>query len=116
MLELVFYQRLSLSEVAEVCGCPVGTVKSRLNYAKASLRGALSRAGWDAEEWRSMNEHNRISDLLPLYVSGALADDQRQAVEQHLPGCAACRADLALWRAMASNTWRWASGFPAGKA
>ena len=50
VLELVFYQRLSLSEVAEVCGCPVGTVKSRLNYAKASLRGALSRAGWDAED------------------------------------------------------------------
>lgn len=44
-LELVFYQGLSLNEVAEVCGCPVGTVKSRLNYAKASLRGALDRAG-----------------------------------------------------------------------
>ena len=49
-LELVFYQGLSLDEVAEVCGCPVGTVKSRLNYAKASLRGALSRAGWSAED------------------------------------------------------------------
>ncbi len=49
-LELVFYQGLTLNEVAEVCGCPVGTVKSRLNYAKASLRGALSRAGWDAED------------------------------------------------------------------
>ncbi len=49
-LELVFYQGLSLNEVAEVCGCPVGTVKSRLNYAKASLRGVLSRAGWNAED------------------------------------------------------------------
>ena len=49
-LELVFYQGLSLHEVAEVCGCPAGTVKSRLNYAKASLRGALSRAGISAED------------------------------------------------------------------
>jgi RNA polymerase sigma-70 factor (ECF subfamily) len=50
VLELVFYQGLSLNEVAEVSGCPVGTVKSRLNYAKASLRGALSRAGLNAED------------------------------------------------------------------
>lgn len=49
-LELVFYQGLSLAEAAAVCGCPVGTVKSRLNYAKASLRGVLSRAGVDAED------------------------------------------------------------------
>jgi len=49
-LELVFYQGLNLAEAAEVCGCPVGTIKSRLNYAKASLRGALSRAGLGAED------------------------------------------------------------------
>ncbi len=49
-LELVFYQGLSLQEVAEVCGCPVGTVKSRLNSAKAHLRGVLCRAGQNAEE------------------------------------------------------------------
>lgn len=49
-LELVFYQGLSLSEAAGVCHCPVGTIKSRLNHAKASLRGALSRAGLNAED------------------------------------------------------------------
>ena len=48
-LELVFYQGLSLAEAAEVCGCPVGTVKSRLSYAKASLRRVLSRNGIVAE-------------------------------------------------------------------
>lgn len=53
VLELVFYQGLSLNEVAEVCGCPVGTVKSRLSYAKASLRGALSRVGLNAEDWEA---------------------------------------------------------------
>jgi len=43
VLELVFYQGLSLNEVAEVCKCPLGTVKSRLSYARQHLRGVLSR-------------------------------------------------------------------------
>jgi RNA polymerase sigma-70 factor, ECF subfamily len=43
VLELVFYQGLSLNEVAEVCDCPVGTIKSRLSYARKYLRGILSR-------------------------------------------------------------------------
>lgn len=50
-----------------------------------------------------MNEHTQISDLLPLYVSGGLDDDQRMAVEQHIPGCAACQADLALWQVVAGE-------------
>lgn len=49
------------------------------------------------------SEHTQIADLLPLYVSGALDGDQRQAVEQHLTGCAACRDDLALWVAVAGE-------------
>jgi RNA polymerase sigma-70 factor (ECF subfamily) len=43
VLELVFYQGLSLKETAQVCDCPVGTVKSRLSYARRQLRGILSR-------------------------------------------------------------------------
>ncbi len=50
VLELVFYQGLSLNEVAAVCDCPVGTVKSRLNYAKAHLRRVLERGGLGAED------------------------------------------------------------------
>ena len=41
VLDLVFYQGLSLAETAQVCKCPVGTVKSRLHAAKARLRSAL---------------------------------------------------------------------------
>ena len=52
VLELVFYQGLSMEETARVCGCPVGTVKSRLNYAKNALRGQLSRQGLTAEDMR----------------------------------------------------------------
>lgn len=50
VLELVFYQGLSLAETAQVCSCALGTVKSRLNQAKARLRGALGRAGLSKED------------------------------------------------------------------
>jgi RNA polymerase sigma-70 factor (ECF subfamily) len=49
VLELVFYQGLTLQEVAEVCNCPLGTVKSRLSYARRHLRGVLGR---NEEIWR----------------------------------------------------------------
>ena len=53
-LELVFYQGLSLSEAAAVCGCPVGTIKSRLSYARQHLRQVLDSAeqeeGHDARD------------------------------------------------------------------
>jgi RNA polymerase sigma-70 factor (ECF subfamily) len=49
VLELVFYQGLSLKEASEVCNCPVGTIKSRLNYAKSHLRGVLAREGLGEE-------------------------------------------------------------------
>lgn len=45
VLELVFFQGLSLAEVAEVTKRTVGTVKSRLSYAKAQLRATLGRGG-----------------------------------------------------------------------
>lgn len=50
VLELVFYQGLSLEEAARVCDCPLGTVKSRLSYARQHLRRILSRQ--NVEEWR----------------------------------------------------------------
>jgi RNA polymerase sigma-70 factor (ECF subfamily) len=43
VLELVFYQELSLNEVAQVLNIPVGTVKSRLSYARTHLRSVLTR-------------------------------------------------------------------------
>ena len=46
-LELIFYQGLSLEEAAQVCRVPLGTVKSRLSYARRQLRGILSRQGME---------------------------------------------------------------------
>ncbi len=50
VLDLVFYQGLSLAEAAQVCGCPTGTIKSRLSYARQYLRGVLNRK--NGEDWR----------------------------------------------------------------
>ena len=43
VLELIFYQELTLNEVAQVLGVPLGTVKSRLSYARNHLRVVLAR-------------------------------------------------------------------------
>lgn len=50
VLELVFYQGLSQKEIAQVCRCPVGTVKSRLAYARQQLRGILTRDGFETKD------------------------------------------------------------------
>jgi RNA polymerase sigma-70 factor (ECF subfamily) len=50
-LELVFYHGLSLAEAANVCDCPVGTIKSRLSYARRYLRDVLRNTS-QVEDWR----------------------------------------------------------------
>ena len=39
-----------------------------------------------------------VAHLLPAFVAGTLASDERRAVLAHLTGCPACRAELASWR------------------
>lgn len=41
VLTLRFLENLELSDIAQVVGCGVGTVKSRLHYAKAAIRQLL---------------------------------------------------------------------------
>jgi len=48
-LELTFFEDFSSREIAEIVGVPVGTVKSRLTYARRALKAALLRNGWEAE-------------------------------------------------------------------
>ena len=45
-LELAFFQDFSGKEIAEIVGVPLGTVKSRLSYARRALKAALLRNGW----------------------------------------------------------------------
>lgn len=48
-----------------------------------------------------MNVHQCYADRLPLYAAGQLDKAECLEMEQHLSTCDACRADLALWRAVA---------------
>ena len=42
----------------------------------------------------------QVRDGLPLYVGGDLTDDERNAVDEHLQGCADCRVRLERTRAV----------------
>jgi RNA polymerase sigma-70 factor (ECF subfamily) len=44
VLTLRFLEELELSDIAQVVGCAVGTVKSRLHYAKVALRKRMEEA------------------------------------------------------------------------
>jgi RNA polymerase sigma-70 factor (ECF subfamily) len=44
VLVLRYVEDMTYEEIARVVGCQVGTVRSRLHYAKRALRGVLERA------------------------------------------------------------------------
>ncbi|MCB9457827.1 MAG: RNA polymerase sigma factor [Anaerolineaceae bacterium] len=46
---LHYLNGLSLDEIAETLNCPVGTVKSRLHYARENLRRRLDAVNWSQE-------------------------------------------------------------------
>ena len=46
-IELLFFHELTYREAAEVVGCPVGTMKSRVNHALKNLNGLLLQADVD---------------------------------------------------------------------
>ena len=50
VLELTFFQDFTCKEIATIAGIPLGTVKSRLSYARRALKAALLLNGWEAEQ------------------------------------------------------------------
>jgi anti-sigma factor RsiW len=47
-----------------------------------------------------------LVELLTAYLDGALSDDARTQVDEHLRGCEGCRAALAQWRTVAELAGR----------
>jgi RNA polymerase sigma-70 factor (ECF subfamily) len=54
-LTLFFLQELSIDQMATLLGVPVGTVKSRLHYAKEAMRKILSQGDNHAESIRGIS-------------------------------------------------------------
>lgn len=48
VLELAFFEDFACKEIAAIVGIPLGTVKSRLSYARRALKAALFQNGWEA--------------------------------------------------------------------
>lgn len=48
VMELTYYQGYSCREIAEIVGCPVATVKTRMFYARRKLRALLTQRGEQA--------------------------------------------------------------------
>jgi RNA polymerase sigma-70 factor (ECF subfamily) len=49
VLDLTYYQGLSIKEIAEIMDCPLNTVKTRMFYARKRLRGILQEMGIGGE-------------------------------------------------------------------
>ena len=50
VIQLTYYEGLSIREIAEVVDCPEATVKTRMFYARKQLKGLLAEAGVEGVE------------------------------------------------------------------
>ncbi len=50
VVELAYFHNLSYNEISDVVGCPVGTVKSRMSYARRSLNIVFQQLGLGTQQ------------------------------------------------------------------
>ncbi len=62
ILLLAYFQRMSYAQMSEVCGIPLGTVKSRLHSAVAAFAKAWEAENQAADASENPNETRRASD------------------------------------------------------
>src|SRR5205085_11005240 len=81
-LELAYFERLTQTEIAAILQTRLGTVKTRIRTALATLRRS--------PPIMSSQHHERIVELLEEYALDQLGTGERNVVEAHLRDCAIC--------------------------
>ena len=106
VIELTYFHGHSCKEIAEIVGCPVATVKTRMFYARRHMKDlARRRRGASAVNGHVLpfegHAHRDVERLLPWYANAHARSRTSDArVRAHLIECAACRAELAALRAV----------------
>jgi len=78
---LYHHQQLSLPEIAEICNCPVGTVKTWLHRARRQLAVHLAERGLGPREYPSP-QTDLPRESSPKSFSGSAMDHDQDPAEQ----------------------------------
>ena len=83
VIELAYFGGFSHSEIAEMLGVPLGTVKGRMRLGLEKIRGrAGGGTGMSVE-----TDHERWRDDLAAYLLGALEPGESADLERHVASC-----------------------------
>lgn len=100
MLELTFTEQCAYQDIAEIAGCPVNTIKTRMFHARKKLAELLAKRGYSLKDFRrdslmtspkNLLEHASIVELLPWYANGTLSPAEYARVDQYLTTCTECQ-------------------------
>ncbi len=93
IVKLSFFSETPQTEIAEMLGIPLGTVKSRVRLAMARLRKAL-------EEFGAMINFHPSDEFLARLAAGSLEAGPSVVVRTHLGQCRQCAKAVARFEAV----------------
>ena len=95
VIELAYFGGFTHTEIAEILGAPVGTVKGRMRLGLEKLRNSPADAGDAVDMSTPARDHDQWADSLGAWLLGALPEDEAAGFQRHLDECAVCREDAA---------------------
>lgn len=90
---------LTAPEVSEVLGIGVDAVKSRLHRARVAVRERMTPFVLPAAEPRGAGCPD-VAPMLSRYLEGEIGPEQCAEMNQHVAGCARCRAECEALRSV----------------